>query len=361
MLTQLSLKNLAIVTQLELNFSDGMHVITGETGAGKSIIIDALSIALGERASPEQIRSPHPQAEVTASFNIKDLPAVQAILQAQELCDNDECIIRRIINSDGRSRAYINGHSVTAHQLKDIAPHLVHIHGQHQHHALLDSDYQRQLLDVYANHAQALLTVSNFYQQWSQIKQQIQTLNDNQKQSDKLILLNYQIQEFDSLALQANELQILGQKHKQLAKSEELISACQSVTAMLTGANDTSDTARTNILDQLHAALNQIATMQKFAAPLSTCADLIKQAIIQTEEASSELNHYFAKLDLDPQQLITIEQRLSAIHALARKLKVAPEFLAEQYVELCIQRDNLAQATERLAILQQQLAAVETE
>lgn len=358
MLNQLSVRNLAIVSHLALDFAEGMHVITGETGAGKSILIDALSIALGERASPEQIRAPHTQAEVTASFNISKLPSVQVLLQEQELADNDDCIIRRIINSDGRSRAYINGHSVTAQQLKKLAPHLVHIHSQHQHHALLDSDYQRQLLDVYAEHGSLVTNVASIYQQWAQIKQQIQTLTDSQQQTDKLILLNYQIQEFDSLDLQTNELQTLEQQHKQLTKAEELISACQTVTTILTGTNDNIETSTTNVLNQLHNALQQIISMQKIAAPLKGCADFLKQAIIQIEEANSELNDYFVKLDLDPAKLSTVEQRLSAIHALARKLKVAPEFLAEHYTELCKQRDDLAQASERLEQLQQQLFAI---
>ncbi len=363
MLTQLAVKNLAIVTQLELNFANGMHVLTGETGAGKSIIIDALSIALGERASPEQIRAGHNQAEVTACFNLKNLPNVQNLLKTQDLHEvtyNEECIIRRIINADGRSRAYINGHPVTAQQLKTLAPHLVHIHGQHQHHALLDSDYQRQLLDVYAGHIDLTTTVNNLYQQWASIKQQIQLLTDIQQQADKLNLLNYQIQELDSLQLQANELEALEQQHKQLSKSEELISSCHNISNILTG-DAATDTTNSNVLDQLHTANLLLNNLQKIAPQLNPCADLIKQAIIQIEEASAELNNYFTKLDLDPAQLVTLEQRLSAIHSLARKLKVAPEFLHEHYNKLCAQRDSLATATAQLETLQQQLLACEAE
>lgn len=348
MLTQLSVKNLAIVSQLELNFAHGMHVITGETGAGKSIIIDALSIVLGERASPDQIRASQIQAEVTASFNLEKLPAVLDLLKQQELDVDYECIIRRIINSDGRSRAYINGHSVTAQQLKTLAPHLVHIHSQHQHHALLDSDYQRQLLDVYATHEPLLREVNQLYQNWTAIKQEIQILTDSQQQSDKLILLNYQIQEFENLNLQVNELITLEQSHKQMSKSEEIISTCQDVAT-------TIDNDSAGILTQLHAAVNQIINLQKIAPQFNSCTDLLKQAIIQVEEASNELNTYLSKLDLDPAQLQVIEQRLSAIHSLARKLKVAPEFLIEHYSELCVQRNNLAQTNEKLELLQQQM------
>lgn len=355
MLIQLTVKNLAIVTQLDLSFNSGMLAITGETGAGKSIIIDALSIALGERAFAEQIRPPHTQAEVTVSFDISKIIAVQQILQQQEL-PSDECVIRRIISTDGRSRAYINGQSVAVQQIKAIAPHLVHIHSQHQHHALLDSDYQRQLLDVYAEHPALLTTVNDLYQQWAACKHQIQQLTDAQQQVDRLTLLNYQIQELESLGLQANELQKLEQRHTQLAKGQELIETCQTVSALLI---DSEADSASNILDQLHNAHNQIASLLKIAPPLNTCADLLKQAIIQVEEANTELQNYFNKLELDPKQLVIIEQRLSTIHAIARKLKVAPEFLHEHCIELCKQRDSLTQATERLEQLQQQLLQLE--
>lgn len=358
MLTQIIVKNLAIVSELELNFGHGMHVITGETGAGKSIIIDALSIVLGERASPDQIRVPATQAEVTASFCIKNLPAVQYLLAEQGLeTEQQECIIRRIINSDGRSRAYINGHSVTAQQLKTLAPHLVHIHSQHQHHALLASDYQRQIVDVYANHQQLLTTVHTIYQDWSHIKQQIQNLTDIQQQADKLNLLNYQIQELDSLNLLPNELQELDQKHKQLAKSEELLNVCQTVEQMLSGSSEHSSNTDGNISiqNQLHSAIALLNNMQKLSPKLAQTAEMLRQANIQVEEAAAELNDFYTRLDLDPNQLVTIEQRLSAIHTLARKLKVAPEFLHEHYVKLGEERDSLAKSTELLEQLQKDL------
>lgn len=355
MLMQLTVKNLAIVTQLDLSFDLGMLAITGETGAGKSIIIDALSIALGERAFAEQIRPPHTQAEVSACFDISNIPIVQQILQSQDL-PADECVIRRIISTDGKSRAYINGHSVAVHQIKVLAPHLVHIHSQHQHHALLDSDYQRQLLDTYAEHPQLLQTVNDLYQQWTNCKQKIQQLQDAQQQADRLILLEYQIQELETLNLQPHELQKLEAQHTQLAKAEELIATGQEVSNLLCENNDTY---ANNVLNQLHNAHNQVMGLLKIAPELNTCAELLKQAIIQVQESHFELQTYFNKVELDPEQLAAIEQRLSSIHSLARKLKVAPEFLHEHYLELCKQRDNLSQATGRLQELQQQLLQLE--
>ncbi len=355
MLLQINVKNLAIVEQLELNFANGMHVITGETGAGKSIIIDALSIALGERAFAEQIRAPFTQAEVTACFDISKLPAVQNILRTQEVpCD--ECVIRRIISSDGRSRAYINGCSVAVQQIKELAPHLVQIHSQHQHHALLNSDYQRELLDAYAEHGALSATVYSLYAQWHTIKQQIQQLSDAQQQTDKLNLLNYQLQELTNLNLQANELTQLTQKHTQLAKGEELLANCHTINSLLSGdeANQTP-----GMLEQLHTAFNQLQSMSKIAPVLHNNAELLQQAIIQLQEASDGLQAYIDQLDLDPAQLAGVEERLSAIHALARKLRIAPEMLHDHYEQLSAQRNDLLQATEKLEQLNAQLKTIE--
>lgn len=353
MLTHLSVKNLAIVSALELNFDHGMHVITGETGAGKSIIIDALGIVLGERASAEQIRAEQSQAEVTACFDLKKLPAVLELLTAQELNVEQECIIRRIINADGRSRAYINGMAVSVQQIKNIAPHLVHIHSQHQHHALLESDYQRRLLDAYANNEQLILAVNQLYNNWHEITQQIKILNESQQQIDRLSLLEYQIQEFENLNLQPDELIVIEQKHKQLSKSEEILSVCQAIESLL-------EDDGAGVLNQLHSATNQIHILQKITPRFNSCSELLKQAIINIEEAKSDLHDYLSSADLDPQELQKIEQRLSAIHALARKLKVAPEMLNDHYMLLCSQRDALKNADAKLQQLEQDLKSCET-
>ncbi len=352
MLTQLVVKNLAIVAELELNFNDGMHVMTGETGAGKSIIIDALSIALGERAPAEQVRAPATQAIVTASFDLTKLPVVRQLLKEQGLPD-DECVIRRIISADGRSRAYINGQSVAVQQIKSLAPHLVQIHSQHQHHALLENEYQRRLVDEYAQHVELTTAVANLYREWSLIKEQLETLSDMQQQTDKLVLLNYQIQEFETLCLQPNELISLEQKHKQLARSQELIDTYQTVQELLSGTENES--SKNNVIDLLHSAMQQITSMQKIAPTLKTCSELLQQAIIQVQESNSELEDYFSKLDLDSDQLANIEQRLSAIHTLARKLKVAPEQLQLHAEQLYSQRAALLQASEQLDKLNAQL------
>lgn len=347
MLTQLTISNLAIVTHLELNFTNGMHVVTGETGAGKSIIIDALSIALGERSSVEQIRANQTSAEVTACFDLAKLPMVKQILQDQEL-PTDECVIRRIINSDGRSRAYINGHSVALSQIKSIAPYLVQIHSQHQHHALLDSYYQRELLDAFAKHPELLNKVTSIYSKWDETCKKIQEIADIQQQADKLTLLNYQLQELETLNVVKDELITLDQKHKQLAKGQDLLNTCQNICSFIKEDNE-------NVLSNLHLAHTQILALQKYAPDLTQVAELFNQAIIIVDEATTYLQNFAEKIDLDPSQLSSIEERLSNIHALARKLKVSPESLAEHYDTLCRERNKLATATEQLSVLQQEL------
>lgn len=355
MLTQLTIKNLAIVEHLELNFAQGMHAITGETGAGKSIIIDALSLALGERASPDQIRANQTQAEVTACFDLQKLPMVQQILHAQELPD-EECVIRRIISSDGRSRAYINGQSVAAQQLKSLAPYLVQIHSQHQHHALLDSYFQRELLDEYAKHPDLLKAVASLHAQWELINRRIQELADIQEQESKLDLLNYQLQELETLNILPDELTQLDQQHNKLAKGQELLQISQRVASVLA---DTAQSDTPNVLQHLRLANTQIVALQKVAPELAAIHELLKQAIINVEEAACGLEIFNSKIDLDPSQLVNIENRLSAIHTLARKLKVTPALLHEHYAELCAQRLHLTTATEQLQALQQELQIIE--
>ena len=353
MLTQLSIKHLAIVEQLELNFTSGMLVLTGETGAGKSILIDALCLVLGERASPSIIRAPHTQAEITACFDISRLPKILDWLKAHDLDAFDECIIRRIIKADGPSRAYVNGHIVPLGQLKSLGEHFVQIHSQHQHHALLNSEHQRQLLDEFANHGSLLSKVQACYQQWSSINQEIQELSDLQQQRDKLNLLNYQVQEIEELALQPNELQKLEQEHRQLAKSEELIATCQESLELLSGQSEQ------DIQSKMHLCVNRLASIQQLVPNLKNCSDLLGQALIQIEEANQELTDFLEAYDLNPERLQVIEQRLSAIHALSRKHRIAPEFIEEHYKALLTEKNKLAQAHEKLETLQQDLEATQ--
>lgn len=348
MLTQITIKNLAIVDALELHFDAGMHVITGETGAGKSIIIDALSLALGERTSIEQVRHGHTQAEVTACFDIRKLPPVQALIDNPE-----ECVIRRIINVDGKSRAYINGVSVAAQQLKDLAPHLIQIHSQHQHHALLQSDMQRDILDAYANNDRLLAELKSVYDSWQATKREIEKLTSLQQHADKLNLLNYQLQELENLNLQPSEINDLNQQHKQLCNAAEITETCNSVCTQLTG--DAS------LADQLYGHIAKLNALKVHAVGLTPGIELLEQAAISIQEASNTLEDYCTKLDLDQARLQDVEQRLNTIHNLARKLRIDPQHLYDHQQVLSQERDQLAASTENLDRLQLQLMQLQND
>lgn len=353
MLMQLSVKNLAIVTELQLEFTRGMHVITGETGAGKSIIIDALGLALGERASAEQIRPGCQQAEVTACFVIDGLPRVQELLAAQDL-PNNECVIRRIISVDGRSRAYLNGHLVALQQIKILAPYLVHIHSQHQHHALLQADYQRELLDAYADNHALLTELKTIYNNWHKLRQELLDKQNAEKNADKLALLEYQLQEIDNLQLQPNELASLELRHKQLAQAETLLGICDRTTNTL---KDTADND-SSIIARIHKLSQELQAMSKVAPQLNNVLLLLQQAAIHLEEAHDEVQNLFSNLELDPQQLHTVEARIGIIHNLARKLRIQSTDLESYHKILLSQQHELRDTQESINRLEQALAQI---
>lgn len=348
MLTRLNVKNLAIAEELEIDFSAGMHVITGETGAGKSIIIDALGLILGDRAASEMIRAGSDQAEIIASFDISKLPRVQTLID-----DPCACIIRRVINNDGRSKAYINGASASVQQLKSLAPHLVQMHSQHQHHALLQSDFQRQMLDEYADHHVLQNTVAELFHKWSNTKQEIAKLASLQQSADRLDLLSYQLQELETINLQANEIESLNKKHKELAKATDIVENCNMAVEELT--------ADAGIIDQLHNLLSKLQPFTSTAEKLGPPMQMLRDAIINLQEGSQELSHFANKLDLDADQLQQVEQRLSTIHNLARKLRIDPINLLEHMQTLRTEFMRLSSASQKLTELHITLQEIETQ
>ena len=263
-----------------------MNVLMGETGAGKSILIDALNLALGGRASPSNTRTGAKKTEITACFNLHHLPTIKNWLSNQDLENLDECIVRRVINNDGRNRGYINGHIVPLSILKMLGAQLVQMHNQHQHHQLMEPEYQRALLDEFSTQPQLLETVKKLHQQWLNIKKEIAALHD-QKQQDKLSLLNYQIKELEDLNLKANEVEHLEKQHQQLSKSQELIEICQNALNQLEASENTN--ANPSIQGKLYNILNNIHNIKHNNPKLMNCAELINQAIIQIEEATGEL------------------------------------------------------------------------
>lgn len=347
MLTNLTIHNLAVVEHLELNFNTGMTALTGETGAGKSILIDALSLTLGERAESGTIRHGSPQAEITAVYDLQQLPSIDTWLKEHALDALSDCIIRRIITEDGRSRSFINGRAVPLTQLRELGEFLVNIHGQHQHQTLLKPECQRIIIDDYANHKELLAEVKTAYQHWQKLRKEVKELSNLQGQEDKLALLKYQIQEIDELALQEQELTTLETEHKTLANADQWFNHCETALLHLQ-AESLSDENERDAFSALNNTLSELAHLKQIPQ-LKSCHELLNNALIQLEEAANELIAFKETLHADPTRLMSIDQRLSQIHALARKHRISAEFILTH-------REALHQEASKLEQLQTTLS-----
>ncbi|TEW53618.1 DNA repair protein RecN [Psychromonas sp. RZ22] len=327
MLSQLTVQHFAIVKFLELDFRQGMTTITGETGAGKSIAIDALGLCLGDRADISMIRQGTDKAEVSARFNLSDTPNALIWLQNNDLenslSDNpNECLLRRTITREGRSRAYINSTPVPLSQLKSLGQLLVNIHGQHAHQSLLRNDIQLSIIDEYADHQQLLQKVKDTYQGCHFLKKQLkqQQLSQQEKQARKQ-LLEYQIVELNEFALAENEFSEIESEHKRLANSGALIENTQMSLNLL------SDSEEVDALSLLQKSISLIESQVQHDEKLSVIVDSLQEAVIQIEEAGYELRQYAEKLELDPEEFEQLEYRLSQAMTLSRKHQVQPEML----------------------------------
>lgn len=348
MLTHIKIQNFTIIDHIDIDLNSGMTVLTGETGAGKSILIDALALTLGSRADNKIVRQGTQRCDISATYNINKLKVAQNWLTTQELNSEDnDCILRRVINNDGPSRCFINGQPVTLQQLREIGDLLVDIHGQHEHQSLLKRDAQRILLDEYAGHGNLLQQITTIYQQWKNTQQVYTDLfNRTKDQTTRSEFLRYQIQELTELNITHDELTHLDHEHKQLANVGELTVNCQLALNIL----DENDSA--NVLNLLKQAQSALLPMKNFDEKIATCIDLIDSSIIQSQEAAIELRHYVDKLELNPQRLKEIEQRFSDIHDIARKHRVQPKELPgllEQFNQELSQLDNSDQYLHTLA------------
>ena len=350
MLTHIHIWNFAIVEKLDIEFDSGLTVLTGETGAGKSILLDALNLALGDRADTSVIRHGSDKAEISVTFSLHDAPEASAWLAEHEMQSEDECIIRRTISRNGPSKAFINGIPATVQQLRELGEMLVDLHGQHEHQSLLQRDIQRQLLDDYANHKELLQQVSTAHTNWLALQEQWQRLSSANKDRDSRIeLLRYQVQELESLNLQPGEAQELEAEHKRLANASHLLQTAQQVLGML---EENDDRAVHQVLNQSHGDISDLARVDSQLQPI---AELLNNAIIQVQETISELRHYADNLELDPARLQEVEQRINDMHTLSRKHRVDAEELVSLLPALQQERDDLEQADIKLDGLQKQI------
>ena len=346
MLVHLSVHNYAIVEHLDLELQRGMSVITGETGAGKSIMLDALGLALGDRADSGVVRPGADKADILASFDLDDIPEARTWLGERDLDNDGPCILRRVITSEGRSRGYINGAPCTLGDLKALGELLIDIHSQHEHQSLLKPETHRRLLDEYAGSQELARQVHLAAQRWRQTRQELQRLTStSDEQRARHQLLSYQLEELDNLALGENELEQLEQEHKTLSNSEQLLGACRQVLE-LCSENDAG-----NVLSALTASLNRLTAFSNQPGALGEATNLLASAQIQVEEAIGELNRFLDHFDADPQRQQQLEERLDLIYTLARKHRIQPNELGELQQRLFEELEGLNaddQATERL-------------
>ena len=328
MLKHLHIRNFAVIEELDIPFKHGMTVFTGETGAGKSIMVGALGLVLGDRSDSGIVRAGCERTEISAIFDVEDENDIQSVLAEQEIDCDDELILRRVINKDGRSRAYVNGSSVPAQLLRSLGECMVDIHGQHAHQSLLKADVQRNLLDEFGKHPQELNEVKDAWKVWNATELEIQALSgDNRDHDAQMTLLQYQIQELEALNPGESKFSDVEEEFARLVNVNRLLEVCQQTLQQLSDDEQSTQS-------QISHHLVELQDIQKFDLSLVTVIELLNGASIQIGEASDELRHYLDRLELDPERLKAVEDRLGALHDMARKHKIQPEALTKHLLTL---------------------------
>ena len=351
MLTSLTINNYTLTEQLEIDFVTGMSAITGETGAGKSLVIDALGMALGDRGDTGRIRPGANKAEVAAHFSLDGNTQAAAWLANNDYqSDEDTCLLRRVFTSEGRSRGYINGQSATMQQLKDLGEHLVDIHGQHEHQSLLRRDSHLRLLDEYGNHGKLLTELAEHYQQW---RAAAQRLNQLENQSGELEarrdLLTFQVQELDQLAPTNGEVGTLEGEQQLLANADTVLRDCQQALTLCQGdeAASSNGDGQGNVTHNLHRALQLIQDLvakglANNSASLTSSIELLQSAHIQAQEAAQEIEHFVSSVEINPTRLQEVEERLSGFYQLARKHRIETHDLPHLHQTLTAELHELS-------------------
>ncbi|KAB7627903.1 DNA repair protein RecN [Alkalilimnicola sp. S0819] len=341
MLSHLHIRDFALVERLELDLEPGMVALTGETGAGKSILLGALGLCLGERAESGAIRAGAERTEVSASFEIEELEPVRQWLAERELGE-EECILRRVVQANGRSKAYINGRPVPLQSLKELGERLVDIHGQHAHQSLLRRDAQREILDGYAGNAPVLADLARGQSRLRDVEARIAQLEGGQEgYYERLDLLNYQIQELEALQMSAEDILELDQEQRRLANAGQLLESSQALLAMLYEDEQ-------SVQNLLGLAGRRLEEQLALESALAEPHELVNGALVQVEEAADSLRRYLDRLELDPERLHWVEERIATLQDLARKHRVRPEELPRRLEALQAERDELSHAETRL-------------
>ncbi|VAX00582.1 DNA repair protein RecN [hydrothermal vent metagenome] len=350
MLNHIRIKNFAIVDKLELDLESGLSVLTGETGAGKSILLDALGLALGDRADASIIRIGCERAEISAVFNIENCPSAQKWLLEHELDNDHECIIRRTINRNKPSKAYINGQPSPITALKQLGEMLVDLHSQHEHQSLLRKDTQRHLVDSFAGNKNVLDKLKIAYNHWLELKKEYETLSQQTlDRNSRLDLLRFQVSELETLNLQENELEDLDTEHRRLANSSQLLHSSEKILAILEADEQLTASSL------LHQSIAELSSLTELDSSLNPALELLNSASLQVKETIDELRHYQETTELNPRRLEWIEQRLAEIHALSRKHHIATKELITLLPQLTTELSDLEHSDVRLGSLEQDI------
>ena len=332
MLQQLSIQNYATVDTLEIEFKTGMSVISGETGAGKSIMLGGLGLTLGDRADKGIVRTGAKKADICAAFDISNIPAAQKWLSKNDLeeeSDSGSCLLRRVVNADGRSKGYINGSPVTMASLKSLGEMLLDIHSQHEHQSLLHRATHQRLLDDFCVSAKHLAAMQATYKQWQKNAQMIEALsNRSQEDSAQTQLLSYQLTELDELGIAVDEVPKLEAEFKSLNHADETVASVHSALTHCGGDDEKNATAA------MHQALTALNELPEKNARLTSIIELLESASIQLIEAVSDLRAFANEFEANPERLEQVNTRLGLLHAIARKHKVKPNQLAQVITDL---------------------------
>jgi len=352
MLLHLSIRDFAIVDRLELEFRPGFTALTGETGAGKSILIDALSMTLGDRTGGEQVRSGAERADVTAEFAIDSLPGIGDWLHEHALeGDPNRLLLRRVVDANGRSRAFINGHSATINQMREAGDRLVDIHGQHAHQSLLRPEAQRMVLDAHAGLASLAQETGDAHREWQRLRRaRLDHENNAAARDAEREQLSWQLEELSRLALAPGEWETIQSEHGRLAHAATLMEGVRD-------AIDSLSESENAALGSLSGVLSRLRPLTEFDGLLRDTIAVLESGEAQLREAAYALRHYADRIELDPKRLHEVEQRLEAVHHAARKFRARPESLPEVLASLRVRLKDLEMTADLEALALQEQAA----
>ena len=351
MLLSINISNYTLVESLEIEFAQGTTAITGETGAGKSLVLDALGMALGDRADTDTIRHGKERAEITATFDINTIEAAKTWLDANDFNSDENCILRRIYTREGRSRGYINGQPSTMSQLQELGDMLADIHSQHEHQSLLRKETHRRLLDEYAKAENLASKVASEYSAWHKVHIDLTNLLQRSDElDDRKDLLNFQVNELQQIDLTAKHLEQLELEQKTLANAEQIVQDSHNLLAICEQAEGF------NLRDSLNKALLILANIEYKPDALKITEELLQGGLIQIEEAINEISHHIDRFEADPQRLQIVEEQLSAVFQLSRKHRVNPDQLETTLQTLEAELKNLIGGSENINALEKKLA-----